>query len=187
MSVRTKTSDEDKLFYVTFTCFDWLPLIKVTDSYDLVYKWFEYIERKGVEVIGYVIMPNHLHCMLNFPTKGFSLGKIVGNAKRFMAYEIVKRLGLNGEQELLEILSDSLTETQKMKGQLHNVFRDNYDAKAIRSERFLKQKLRYMHLNPIRGRWRLTDDWRTYPHSSAGFYEFGKPGYYKPVHFYELG
>jgi putative transposase len=186
MAVRTTFSDEDKLFYITFTCYDWLPLIDVTESYDLVYKWFEYLKTKNIEVIGYVIMPNHIHCMLNFPEKGFSLNKVISNAKRFMAYEIIKRLSANGEHELLHTLRSSLTGSRVMKGQQHSVFRDSFDAKAITSEKFLEQKMNYMHLNPVRGNYNLVEDWREYPHSSAGFYEYGKTGYFIPVHFHEL-
>jgi REP element-mobilizing transposase RayT len=131
-------------------------------------------------------MPNHLHCVLNFPSKGFSLNKIIGNAKRFMAYEIIKRLSANGEHELLKNLRGGLTNSRLLKGQLHSAFRESFDAKAIRSEKFLEQKMNYMHLNPVRGNYNLVEDWRDYPHSSAGFYEFGTPGYFEPVHFEEL-
>lgn len=34
-----------------------------------------------------------------------------------------------------------------------------------------QQKLNYMHLNPVRGNYRLVNDWRDYEHSSANFYE----------------
>lgn len=186
MAVRTIVSDEDDLFYVTFTCYDWLPLIELTNSYDLVYKWFEYLKHKNVEVIGYVIMPNHIHCMLNFPEKGFELNKIISNAKRFMAYEMLKRLMVNGEHEILSRLKAALTQSRKSKGQLHSAFRESFDAKAITSEKFLEQKLRYMHLNPVRGIYDLVEDWRYYPHSSASFYEFGQPGYFKLAHFHDF-
>jgi len=50
----------------------------------------------------YVIMPNHLHCILFFPTQGFSLNKIVSNAKRFMAYELIRRLKENNQTDILQ-------------------------------------------------------------------------------------
>jgi REP element-mobilizing transposase RayT len=131
-------------------------------------------------------MPNHIHCILNFPDKGFSLNKIISNAKRFMAYEILKRLSIKGEHELLLKLKNGLTQSRLDKGQQHCAFRESFDAKAITSGKFLNQKLRYMHLNPVRGNYNLIEDWRDYPHSSAGFYEYGQPGYFAPVHFLEL-
>ena len=186
MAVRTTINDEDKLFFITFTCYEWYPLIEFTDGYDLVYKWFEYLKSKNIEVVGYVIMPNHIHCVLSFPEKGFSLNTVVSNAKRFMAYEIIKRLSANGEHEILHKLRNGLTQSKRDKGQMHSVFRPSFDAKAITSWKFLEQKLHYIHLNPVRGNYNLIEDWRDYPHSSAGFYEFGIPGNFEPVHYHEL-
>lgn len=40
----------------------------------------------------YVIMPNHIHVIIDFGTSAISINTIVSNAKRFMAYEIIKRL-----------------------------------------------------------------------------------------------
>ena len=37
-------------------------------------------------------MPNHVHALLAFTNTGTSINTIVANAKRFMAYDIVKRL-----------------------------------------------------------------------------------------------
>jgi hypothetical protein len=58
----------------------------------MVYKWFDHLKTEGYYSTVYVIMPNHLHVILYFPEAGFNLNKIISNAKRFMAYEIVKRL-----------------------------------------------------------------------------------------------
>jgi len=45
---------------------------------------------------------------------------------------------------------------------LHKVFRDSFDAKAIFSEKFLVQKLNYIHHNPITGKWKLAEDFVSY-------------------------
>ena len=67
-------------------------------------------------------MPNHLHCILHFSEANFDLNKIIGNAKRFMAYEIVERLKQKNETGMVELLAASVTEREKKKGQLHKVF-----------------------------------------------------------------
>ena len=85
MSTRTTHSYNAALYYITFTCHQWLSLFETTNSYDLVYKWFEVIKEKyGIKTTAYTIMPNHVHCILFFPTEHFDLNKIVGNGKRFM-------------------------------------------------------------------------------------------------------
>ena len=45
---------DDGTFFITFTCYDWLPLIDKTDGYDLMYKWFDHLKSKGHKINGYV-------------------------------------------------------------------------------------------------------------------------------------
>ncbi len=145
----------------------------LTNSYDLVYSWFDILKKDKIEVVGYVIMPNHVHCILYFPEAGFNLNKILSNGKRFMAYEIINRLEYTNDTKTLKILQDALTEREKKKKQLHKVFKDSFDAKVIFSEKFLIQKLNYIHHNPVTGKWKLAKDFVSYEHSSASFYEEG--------------
>ncbi len=56
------------------------------------------------------------------------------------------------------------------KGQLHKVFEESFDAKPIYHREFLLQKINYIHLNPLRGKWKLAEHWEDYEHSSAKFY-----------------
>ena len=156
MSTRTTHSSQPALYYITFTCHRWLPLFEITNSYDLVYNWFEVIKTKyGIKPTAYTIMPNHVHFILFFPTEKYDLNKIVGNGKRFMAYEIVKRLEAANDSKTLLQLKEGLTDRDVKKGQKHKVFEDSFDAKPIYHRDFLLQKINYIHLNPVRGKWRL--------------------------------
>ena len=171
------------MYYCTFTCYKWLPLFEMVNGYDLVYKWFEYLKTEDHYSMVYVIMPNHLHVILYFPEAEFNLNKIIGNAKRFMAYEIIKRLEKMKKQELLDFLAGEVTEREKKKGQLHKVFTDSFDAKGIYNEKFFNQKMNYIHLNPVSGKWQLVNDFTEYEHSSASFYETGEVRKYEPFDF----
>jgi len=141
------------MYYCTFTCYQWLPLFEMVNGYDMVYKWFDHLKTQGHYSTVYVIMPNYLHVILYFPEAGFNLNKIISNAKRFMAYGIIKRLEEMKKQELLDFLAGEVTEREKKKGQLHKVFTDSFDAKGIYNEKFFNQKMDYIHLNPISGKW----------------------------------
>jgi REP element-mobilizing transposase RayT len=91
MSVRREIAVYDGVYFITFTCSRWLKLFEVINGYDIVYKRFDYLKSKGHYIIGYVIMPNHVHALIAFSnTQGESINKIVGNGKRFMAYDLVK-------------------------------------------------------------------------------------------------
>ncbi|HEX4374318.1 MAG TPA: transposase [Puia sp.] len=187
MAVRFKHSDSYSTYFCTFTCYQWLPLFEITNTYDSVYKWFNYLKEKEVaSVIAYVIMPNHLHCILYFNKENFELNKIIGNAKRFMAYEIIKKLAAIQRVDILERLTENLTLREKSKGQRHRVFEESFDAKPIYSEKFLAQKISYIHLNPISKKWSLANDHTKYIHSSASFYENNEVKYFEPVHYKDL-
>ena len=64
---------------------EWRNLFSITNTYDAVYKWFDFLYENKHRVIGYVIMPNHVHALIYFPEMKKSLNTIIGNAKRFMA------------------------------------------------------------------------------------------------------
>jgi len=186
MSVKYKHSDVYSMYFCTFTCFNWLSLIETTKSYDLVYNWFNILKQQNIDTVAYAIMPNHLHCILHFPEPDFSLNKIIGNAKRFMAYEILNRLEKNKETVMLELLAASVSDREKKKGQLHKVFKESFDAKPIFSDKFLMQKINYIHYNPVTGKWNLAKDFISYEHSSASFYELGQVQHFLPVHYRDL-
>ena len=84
-------------------------------------------------------------------------------------------------------MQSAVTEKEKKKGQLHKVFEESFDAKSIDTKKFFLQKLNYIHLNPVRGNYKLINDWRDYEHSSAGFYELQQVKHFVPVHYEELG
>jgi len=186
MAIKLSHSSEP-LHFITFTCYKWLNIIEITNAYECVYKWFNYLrENKNIDVVAFVIMPNHVHAILYFPTSDFDLNKIIGNAKRFIAYEIIKRLKRVENLNILKLLQDDLSEREIAKGQKHKAFESSFDAKEIYTEAFFFQKLEYIHRNPISGKWDLADDYFRYPHSSAGFYETGEVFYFKPKHYNEL-
>jgi len=180
MAIRWKHDDSTTMYFCTFTCYNWLPLIEKVNGYDIVYKWFDYLKDHGFGTVAYVIMPNHVQTIHYFPESGFNLNKIIGNAKRFMAYELIKRLEQANEQDTLNYLASAVTEREKKKGQLHKVFTDSFDAKGIFNEKFFNQKLKYIHRNPVSGKWKLVIDYTDYEHSSTSFYETGVVGQYEP-------
>ena len=61
MSVKTLQSEKNLIYFCTFTCYNWLKLFEITNYYTNIYKWFDILENYGNKLIGYVIMPNHIH------------------------------------------------------------------------------------------------------------------------------
>ncbi|HLG40650.1 MAG TPA: hypothetical protein VI461_13320 [Chitinophagaceae bacterium] len=148
----------------------------MTNGYDLVYSWFNILKEKGHAVTGFVIMPNHLHLLLYYAGGSQSLNTIVGNGKRFMAYDMVERLEQAGNGEILDRLQKDVQAKDKSRGKIHEVWTDSFDVKECRTEKFIMQKLNYIHNNPCSGKWKLATDPIHYLHNSASFYISGKKG-----------
>ena len=104
MPVKRLITEPDGVYFITFTCHQWKPLIELTNGYDLIYNWFVHLKSKGHYIAGYVIMPNHVHALIAFRNTGQSINTIVGNGKRFIAYEIINRLKELKEEKLLHQL-----------------------------------------------------------------------------------
>src|SRR3954452_16983334 len=110
MSVRAQHGNEPTLYYITYTCYNWLHLFSKTNGYDLVYKWFDYLKNIAkIKVTAYIIMPNHVHAIFFFPDTNYNLNTIISNAKRFIAYEIVNRLKQLNENKILQQLEDAVS------------------------------------------------------------------------------
>ena len=149
MSVHTPVNIKG-IYFITFTCFKWLPLIQITNSYDLIYKWFDILKTNGNPVLGYVIMPNHVHLLMYYDNNTQSLNTIVGNGKRFVGYEIIKRLEQKGEACLLQQMQEAVKQKDRQRNKKHQIWQGSFDSKQCRTEKFILQKLNYIHNNPER-------------------------------------
>ena len=174
MSVKKLHINYDTFYYITFTCFNWLYLFERTSMYDHIYKWFEILVRFGVYNCGYVIMPNHLHLIAYSTNSEKAINKIIGTGKRFMAYEIVERLEKLGRVDLLKLMSEAVNPFERQRNKKHEVFEDSLDCKELLTEKFIRQKLNYIHKNPVSGKWKLAEHYLDYKYSSARFYDLGE-------------
>jgi REP element-mobilizing transposase RayT len=181
MPVRRNTPYNQGLFFITFTCHKWLPLIDQTNTYDVVYNWFDYLKKQNHRIVGYVIMPNHIHVLIDFATSTKKINTIIGDGKRFMAYELINRLAEASKAEVLQKLEKAVSAKDKKNGKLHEVWKESFDWKYCETAKFAYQKLIYMHNNPCAGKWKLVEDIMKYEHSSARYYITGKHAGYKVV------
>ena len=186
MPVKRNIPHNSGMFFITFTCYQWLSLIDTINGYEIIYKWFDHLKSKGHFINGYVIMPNHVHALISFINTTQSINTVIGNGKRFMAYKIINRLEKNNETTLLEQLAGGVEATRKVNKKLHEVWELSFDWKDCRSNEFVWQKLDYMHNNPCTGKWQLAVNAIEYIYSSARFYLTGVQGIYPVTNFMEM-
>lgn len=186
MPVNKPHLHESGIYFIIFTNYKWLHLIHQINAYDLVYKWFDSLKANGHYIVGYVIMPNHVHALVAYKGTKQSLNTVVGNGKRFLAYDIVERLNGIGATRILKILSAGVNASDRARGKLHEVYEPSFDAKDCYNVKVIKQKLDYMHANPVSGKWSLAEDSISYPHSSARFYETGEQSVYPVTSYMDI-
>ena len=121
MPVQRTIPYSEGIFSITFTCYNWLTLLEQVNGYDLIYNWFNVLKENGHFIIGYVIMPNHVHTIIGFRNTGIAINTIMGNGKRFLGYEIINRLKANQEHERLIQLQEGVAAKRKEQKQLHAV------------------------------------------------------------------
>jgi REP element-mobilizing transposase RayT len=175
----------DGIYFITFTCFQWLPLIEKSNLYGEIYDWFDHLVGIGHYINGYCIMPNHLHVLIAFSTKERSINVEIGEGKKHLAYSIITKLKHSADYETLIELRNAVPERKLVNGQKHEVWIKSFDWKECRSDYFIRQKLDYMHDNPCAKKWKLARSPIEYPHSSASFYETGK-GLYPITHYQKM-
>ena len=86
----------------------------------------------------------------------------------------MNRLEKSGRTDLLRIMADSVNPSERQRNKKHEVFQDSLDCKEVITEKFVRQKLNYIHKNPVSGKWELVDHYLDYEYSSARFYDLGE-------------
>jgi REP element-mobilizing transposase RayT len=173
MAVRRLQHERDCVYWITITCTMHLNLFDQTSSYSFICHQLNLLHNEGYGVTGFVIMPNHMHLLIYVPEK-LELNKRIGTMKRFIAYELVKRLKLVNNIQTLELLESEVNQTDKSRGKRHDVFYSSFDARQILDEEMLLQKLNYAHQNPVAGKWNLAHTALDYHWSSCRYYELGE-------------
>jgi REP element-mobilizing transposase RayT len=124
-----------------------------------------------VKVYAFVIMPNHLHFVGQCPSDK-PLGDMMRDYKANMARLIVRQYQAEQNYEVLEFLAQAVKRPGK---QDFKVWDDGYNAKDVFSPEFLRQKIEYIHSNPLQPHWQMVERPEDYIWSSARFYLLNEP------------
>ena len=173
MATKINHTLKNTFYFITITCYKWLSLFEESDVFDYFSTLADYLQKGGITISGYVIMPNHFHLLVFVHSNSSNLNKQIGTAKRFLAYEIIKRLKKRDKIEMLTILEKGVRQEEKKKGKKHQVFQPSFDAKEVQGEEEIVRVLDYIHHNPVSKKWMLVKDFINYPYSSAQFYLSG--------------
>ncbi|MFY0675129.1 MAG: transposase [Bacteroidia bacterium] len=147
MAKNTPFPDYD-LTYFTMTIVGWQELFIRRNYQEIVVKNINHaIEKKGLQVFGYVVMPNHIH-MLASSTKE-KLGLIVQSFKSFSAKELHKEVSETEQHSRKQRLLNAFAYHVNSEDRQFQVWTHDNEPKLCYSQEFTSQKLNYIEMNPV--------------------------------------
>ena len=149
--------------FMTATINNWLPIFTRPETMNIVLDSWRFLQQNShFEIFGYVILENHLHLV----ARSEDLSRDVQRFKSYTAKEILAYLQAENATRLLRQL-ELFKRPHKMES-TYQVWEEGSHPQIISSEAVLRQKLEYIHQNPVkRGYVDLPEHWR---YSSARNY-----------------
>ena len=155
------------LHFLTFSCYRRLPLLRTARARKIFLTALEKIrERYGFLVVGYVVMPEHVHLLLREPARG-TPSTVLKALKQRVSRDLRRRTRATPTSQLRLPFSAGADE-------LPRFWQPRFHDFNVWSAKKRKEKLGYMHANPVkRGLVKNPVDWIW---SSYRFYEKDEKG-----------
>lgn len=145
-----KIINKEGVYFMTFTVIGWVDIFTRKNYRDIVVDSFKYCQQqKGLILYGYVIMSSHVHLIVSTHAE-YDLVAAIRDFKKFTSKAIIKSIQEIGESRREWLLNKFSFEAKRVKrGEKYKLWKDGYYAKEILSVQFLRQKLDYIHNNPV--------------------------------------
>lgn len=176
MSSRYKVYDHFIPHFVTITVVDWIDALSRPDYKDLIVESLKYcIANKGLLLHCWVIMNNHMHLVLS-AAEGAEIPGIMRDFKKYTSKQLIERIRENPSESRKEWMLNMFSYAGKYKSgnEQYQFWQQDYHPIALMNEGILKQRMNYVHENPVRAG--IVYEARQYKYSSAADYYDLRPG-----------
>jgi putative transposase len=156
----------DCAYFITNTVCEWKNLF-IFDQYIhlILDSWGHFQKKRGTDFYGFVIMPSHLHYVIRTNTEDYGIIEMQRDFKKFTAKRIIEMLNdeirngsfdknnlfqrLNILRETARVLLDLFKKIGQYNRQNYKIWLPEDEPEAIISPDFIRQKLNYIHNNPV--------------------------------------
>jgi putative transposase len=158
---------QGQLHFVTFSCYRRLALLGTARARNMFVKELDKARRDyGFLLVGYVVMPNHVHLLMSEPKKGTP-----STVMQMLKQRVSRKMRMKGQAIPKGQLS---LRFPKFAADLPQFWQPRFYDFNVYSHKKKKEKLEYMHANPVvRGLVKHPRDW---PWSSFSFYAKDETG-----------
>ena len=151
MSTKYKATTTEEAYFITITTVGWVDVFtRLNQKYVILNALQHCQQNKGLEIYAYCLMSSHLHLFCK-ATNGFVLSDIIRDFKKFTSKKIIQTIIEEPESRrewMLDYFSNACDHLKRE--QNFKVWQDGYHAEHIYSNSFIKQKIDYIHNNPVK-------------------------------------
>ena len=162
---RYKIYEDHQPHFLTCTVVNWLPIFGSPPVVQIILDSWRFLqEYSRLQIYAYVIMEDHLHLIASSD----HLSEEIGDFKSFTARRIIDFLKERNAQHILGQLA-----FHKLRYKKDRIYQVWHHPQLIQSEDMMRQKVEYIHHNPVRRGY--VDDPTHWRYSSGRDYA-GQPG-----------
>lgn len=181
MSSKYKVGEDAIPHFVTFSVVGWIDVFSREQYKELFLESLKYCqEKKGMVLHAWVIMTNHVHLIISSISN--KLEHVVRDLKKFTSKQISKAIKENNAESRKEWMLNIFSYTGKNNNnnKEFQFWKQDYHPIELDTPEKMKQRLDYLHENPVRGGL-VWEPWH-YKYSSAIDYYTNEHGLLKVEH-----
>ena len=166
--------DGNYAYFVTWSVVNWLPLFENPCYRQIILDNLAYLrEHKSTQMNAFVVMATHAHAVL-WPRNGIDVSDVLRDFKRHTSRAVSREAAKQGHNDHLQVFAAARLSFRSGRGE-YQVWQEGSHPEAIYDEDFARQKIEYIHNNPVRaGLVNNAEDW---VYSSARAYLLGETTY----------
>ena len=131
--------------FLTCTVVGWLPVFTRPETVQILFDSWQFLQDEGrMVLLGYVVLENHVH----FIASAEDLSKEVGAFKSYSARRIIDYLTERHVRTLLDGLE--YHKARHKTDRQFQLWQEGSHPKIIETEAMMRQKLEYIHENPVK-------------------------------------
>lgn len=151
----------DKPYFLTLSVASWVDVFSRKNHRDAIIDSLKYCQQhKGLVIFAYVVMTNHIHLIAN-ANEPFLLKDAIRDLKKFTAKKILEQIREEPESRrewMLPVFM--LNAANSKKHSEYKFWQEGNHAIELYSERFVWDKINYIHNNPVKSGFVLKpEDW----------------------------
>jgi REP element-mobilizing transposase RayT len=150
MSTKYKATIPGEPYFITTTIVNWIDIFTRRNQKQMIVDALAYCQKeKGLEIYAWCLMPSHLHMMCRAQNDDL-LSDIMRDFKKFTSKKIIQLIKTEPESRREWLLQEFSKACEGLsREQTYKVWQDGYHAELLVTNKFIYQKLNYIHNNPV--------------------------------------